>query len=81
MDKQNVTISIPKDILKKAKHIAVDRQTSLSRLLAEKLEEIVHNEDAYNKAKNRQLDTMEKGFDMGLQNQITWTREELHDRG
>jgi hypothetical protein len=35
MEKQNVNISAPKDILIKARHIAVSRQTSLSRLLAE----------------------------------------------
>lgn len=80
MEKQNVTISVPKDILKKAKHIAVNRQTSLSRLLAETLEYIVEKDDAYSNAKDRQLDTMKKGFDLGVKGEIAWKREDLHDR-
>ncbi len=80
LEKQNVTISVSKDILKKAKHMAIDRQTSLSRLLAKTLEEMVEKEDAYNKAKTRQLNAMGKGLNMGLSGNKTWKREELHDR-
>lgn len=80
MEKQNVTISVPKDILKKAKHIAINRQTSLSRLLTDALEDIVAGEDAYNKAKARQLTAMKKGFNLGIKDKITWKREDLHAR-
>ncbi|MBS3975872.1 MAG: CopG family transcriptional regulator [Syntrophomonadaceae bacterium] len=80
MEKQNVTISVPKDVLKKAKHIAVNRQTSLSRLLAETLEDIVEKDDAYSKAKDRQLAAMKKGFDLGVKGEIVWKREDLHAR-
>ncbi len=80
MKKQNITISISKEILRKAKHIAIDRQTSLSRLLAETLEDIVEKEDAYNKAKARQSTVMEKGYNMGLNGKITWKRDDLHAR-
>ena len=65
MEKQNVTISVPKSILKKAKHIAINRQTSLSRLLADSLEDIVAREDTYSKAKARQLAAMENGLNLG----------------
>ncbi len=80
MEKQNVTISVSKDLLKKAKHIAIDRQTSLSGLLAKALEDIVEKEDTYHKAKDRQRAVMEKGFNLGLDSNISWEREELHDR-
>ncbi|HSV31137.1 MAG TPA: DUF6364 family protein [Atribacteraceae bacterium] len=80
MEKQNVTISVPKDILKKAKHIAVNRQTSLSRLLAETLEDIVEKDDVYNKAKARQLAAMKSGFNLGVRGKIAWKREDLHAR-
>lgn len=80
MEKQNVTIAVPKEILKKAKHIAVNRQTSLSRLLAEALEDIVERDDAYKKAKDRQLASMKKGFNLGTKGKITWKREDLHAR-
>ncbi len=79
MEYQNVTISLPKEILRKAKHIAIDRQTSLSGLLAKTLEEIVHHEEAYQQAKQRQLSAMEKGFDLGLKGKVFWARDELHE--
>jgi len=80
MIKQNVTISVPKDILIKARHIAVSRQTSLSRLLAETLEDIVEKDETYNKAKERQLATMKNGFNLGVEGKIIWKRDDLHAR-
>ncbi len=80
MEYQNVTISIPKEILRKAKHLAIERQTSLSGLLTKTLEEIVAQEDSYRNAKQRQMDQMKNGFDLGLRGKIGWTREELHER-
>lgn len=80
MEKQNVTISVSKDILKKAKHIAINRQTSLSRLLADALEDIVEREDTYNRAKARQVAAMKDGFNLGVKGKIDWKREDLHAR-
>jgi predicted transcriptional regulator len=80
LEKQNVTISVSKDILRKAKHIAIDRQTSLSRLLADALEDIVEREDRYGKAKARQQAMMKNGFNLGVKGKISWKREDLHAR-
>jgi len=38
---QNITLSLPKDLLQKIKHMAIDKQTSVSGLLTQVLEEIV----------------------------------------
>lgn len=80
MDYQNVTLSLPKEILRKAKHIAIKRHTSLSALLAGTLEEIVNNEDMYEQSKNRQLLVMEQGFDLGIGGKVPWSRDDLHER-
>ena len=80
LEKQNVTISVPKSILKKAKHIAINRQTSLSCLLADALEDIVAREDTYSKAKARQQAMMKNGFNLGTKGKINWKREDLHAR-
>ena len=80
MEYQNVTLSLPKEILRKAKHIAIERQTSLSGLLAKTLEEIVYNEDMYQQAKKRQQEVMEKAFDLGVKGKVVWTRDDLHER-
>lgn len=80
MERQNVTLSLPKETLQKAKILAAKRQTSLSALLTETLEEIVAKSDMYEIAKQRQLVLMEKGYDFGLGETTTWTRDELHER-
>lgn len=78
--KQNITLSIPRDVLRKAKHIAIERDTSLSGLLTSMLEDLVAKEDAYELSKQRQLTLLEEGLDLGTNGKITWNREELHER-
>jgi uncharacterized metal-binding protein YceD (DUF177 family) len=41
METQNITLSLPKDVLLKVKHIAVRRHTSISSLLTQALETLV----------------------------------------
>jgi hypothetical protein len=77
---QNITLAIPKDILRKAKILAVQRNTSLSGLLTQTLAELVSREDGYQQAKRRNLEMLKSGFDFGTQGNITWKREDLHER-
>jgi hypothetical protein len=76
---QNVTLAIPKDILRKAKILAVQNNTSLSGLLTQTLTELVANQEAYEQARQRNLVILKNGFDLGTQGNITWKREELHE--
>lgn len=80
MEKQNVTLSLPKSLLKKAKTLASKEDRSLSELLRETLEEKVMQNSGYQRARERQIALMKKGFDMGSKGKITITREELHER-
>lgn len=80
MDKQNVTLSLPKTLLKKAKTLAVMNDKSLSDFLRETLEEKVSGETGYERAKKRQIAFMEKGFDLGTCGKIIVKRDELHER-
>ena len=81
MEKQNVTLSIPRTLLKKAKMIAAGQDKSLSQLMRESLEEKVREEADYNKARKRQLRLLEKGLDLGTGGQVRSDRGELHVRG
>jgi len=76
--KQNVTVSLPEEIIRKARILAAQRSTSISGLLAEQIEKLVGEEDDYERAKRRALALLDKGFHMG--GKITATRESLHDR-
>ncbi|MDF9408110.1 DUF6364 family protein [Pelotomaculum isophthalicicum JI] len=80
MEYQNITLSIPKKILKKVKHIAVEKNTSVSGLLSRHLEDIVEKDGAYQKAKTNQIELMKKGFDLICKGKASWTREDLHER-
>ncbi len=81
MEKQNVTLSIPKTVLKQAKIIAASQDKSLSQLMRESLEEKVREETDYNNARKRQLKLLKKGLDLGTDGQVKTSRDELHARG
>lgn len=79
-DTQNVTLSVPKHILRKAKILAIQKNTSLSGLLTQTLADLVAHQEAYEQARQRNLVLLKSGFDLGAQGQISWKREELHER-
>ncbi len=81
MEKQNVTLSIPKTVLKQAKIIAASQDKSLSQLMRESLEEKVREKTDYNNARKRQLKLLKKGLDLGTGGQVKASRDELHARG
>ncbi len=66
--------------MKKAKAIAASKEKSLSELMRESLEEKVKEATGYQKAKDRQLRLLRKGFNLGTKGKITISREELHAR-
>ena len=80
MEKQNVTLSISKRLLKRAKHIAVEEGTSLSGLLNRFLEQIVYEKTAHHKASARFRRRLKKGFDLGTGGKCDWDRDEIHER-
>jgi len=80
MSRQNVTLSLPKALLKKAKIVAASNDKSLSELLKESLEEKVGEATGYKKARNRQLKLLKDGLVLGTKGKMISLREELHDR-
>jgi hypothetical protein len=80
MDKQNITLSLPRSLLKKAKVLAAKNEKSLSELVKESLEDRVRDATGYKKARERQLKLLQKGLDFGTNGRITIKREELHAR-
>jgi hypothetical protein len=78
MRTQNLTISLDQATIRKAKVIAAQRGTSVSRLVTEVIERLAGDEDAYQAAMREALETLDHGFDLG--GTIHATRDELHDR-
>lgn len=80
METRNVTLSIPREILHKAKMLAVQRETSLCRLLTEVLEDLVAREDRYAAAARSHQERLDRGLDLGTGGLLAWRREDLHER-
>jgi pyruvoyl-dependent arginine decarboxylase (PvlArgDC) len=80
MERQNITLSLPKDLLKKAKILAVKKNKSLSGLLSEYIAKITNEEEAYQAAKAKHRRMLKKGFDLGLRGKTPWKREDLYER-
>lgn len=80
MQRQNITLSLPKDIIKKAKIVAIKKDTSLSNLIRQILEDIIEKDQGYELAMKRHLEILEEGLNFNLKGKIPWTREELHER-
>lgn len=76
--KQNITLSIDKELIVRAKILAAKRRTSISKMLAEDLKTLVDQSDRYDTAKKKALSNLKKGFPLGGR-QIP-DREALHDR-
>lgn len=80
MEKQNVTLSLPRSVLRKAKKIAIDQDLSLSGLMIELLTELVEREDQYASSQRQYLALLEQDTDLGTDGSIGWTRADLHER-
>ena len=76
--KQNITLAIEKEILRKAKLIAAQNDTSISKMLSDQLKVMIDKEEQYQASKRRALHALKKGFHLG--GKITWRREDLYER-
>jgi hypothetical protein len=76
--KANITLKLDVELLREARILAAEEDTSISALLAARLEEIVRQRQTYNRARKRALARLREGLD------LQWTRpssrDELHER-
>ena len=74
----NITIKVEAGLAHEAKVFAARQGVSLSRLVAEQLERLVREDQAFAAARQRALRQLKKGFDLGWEKPDS--RDELHDR-
>ncbi len=80
MEQRNVTVSLPVELLREVRHMAVDRGVSLSRFIALLLEQQVEERQHYEAARDRQVSLLRLGLPLGTQGRVVWSRGELHER-
>jgi hypothetical protein len=78
MAKQNLTVSLPQQTIRKAKVLAARRGSSISGLLAEQIEILVGEEEAYERAERQATALLDQGFHLG--GVIRSSRDEWHER-
>lgn len=76
--RQNVTLALDKDLLRKARIRAAQEGTSLSGLLTRHLEEVLSRLDTYEAAQATARALLDQGFRLG--GKIPCAREEWHAR-
>lgn len=75
--KQNFTVQLDRETIRRAKILAAKRGTSVSGLIASQIRESVESEDAYESARRTALELLERGFHLGGGR---LNRDELHER-
>ena len=75
--KQNLTVQLDRETIRKAKILAARRGTSVSGFIAAQIGESVKADDAYELARRTALDFLERGFHLGGGR---LNRDELHER-
>lgn len=78
MTKQNLTVSLSRQMLRKAKILAARRGSSISGLLAEQIEILIGEEEAYERAERQATALLDQGFHLG--GVIRASRDEWHER-
>jgi len=76
--KTNITLKVDSDLLREARVLAAEEGRSVSALLTDRLEGLVRDRKAFERARRRALARLRAGLDLG------WTpprsRDELHER-
>ena len=76
--KQNLTIRLDRQVIRKARIVAAKRSTSISGLVARQIEILVGEEEAYERAEREALSLLEHGLHLG--GTAPLSRDELHER-
>jgi hypothetical protein len=79
-DTQNITLSLPRELLRRVKRLAVDRDTSVSALLSETLARLTDEDRRYSSARKRAAAALRAPRSLGTKGRRTWSRDELHER-
>ena len=77
---QNITLSLPRSLLKRIKRVAADRDTSVSALMTDALSRVADEERRFASARRQGLAALRVAPSLGTNGARTWSRDELHER-
>ena len=79
-ENQNITLRVPRELLRRVKRVAADRDTSVSALMTDALGRLVDEDRRYAAARKRAVAALRSPRSLGTGGHKTWSRDELHDR-
>ncbi|MDQ2637144.1 MAG: BrnA antitoxin family protein [Actinomycetota bacterium] len=79
MTSKNITLSMPEELVRRAKVLAAQRDMSVSSLVARLLEQLVGDVRDYDEVWEGERRLMSEGLGLRV-GPITWSRDELHER-
>jgi hypothetical protein len=79
-DTQNITLAVPRELLRQVKRLAADRETSVSALMTDALARLAADDRRYAAARRRGLAALSAARSLGTGGRRSWTREDLHGR-
>ncbi|HVY91920.1 MAG TPA: ribbon-helix-helix protein, CopG family, partial [Bryobacteraceae bacterium] len=81
VEKQNVTLSLPKPLLRKFRVIAAKRNVSMSSLMEGAISKLVlDDDDDYEARGKRLIERLKKSPGRGFGDNFTWDRNETYER-
>lgn len=79
MSSRNITLTLPEEVVRRAKVLAAERDTSVSALVGELLMQATGSSAPFDLAWAREVVRMEQGIGLSV-GEVTWSRDELHER-
>jgi hypothetical protein len=74
----NLTLAVDEELLRASRKVAIDRNTTVNRLVRDYLEQLVNGEERRRRALARLSEYMDSGlYRVGPRD---WSRDDLHER-
>jgi len=80
VETRNITLSLPRALLRRIKRLAAGRDTSVSSMMIEALTRLADEDRRYSAARKRSLTALRSARPLGTGGLRTWSRDELHER-
>ncbi|RPJ85072.1 MAG: CopG family transcriptional regulator [Acidobacteria bacterium] len=80
MPNRNITLALPEQLIREARLLAAEEDTSISAIVAGLLQAQVRRRRGFTAARRRHSERLKHAPDLGTGGRATWRRDDLHER-
>jgi len=77
---KNVTFSLPEELLRKFRVYSAERNVSMTQLVENAIRRMIADGPSDEERRRRFMERLNNPPNLGTNGQITWTRDEIHER-